>query len=496
MGTLNLKADVGYRDEQSTGLNGASELAETYLNFYGIQKRQTGQSLLTYRFDEFDNTLNSGSHQSSVRNSAGVSDSEAFGSRRQITATTGAGYSQSEYSGQQTETITASENITIKHRPKLDSYLNVNYSHSSMDPVASSYLQGIAGVRHRLYDSLTSTLEVHGSSDESSSSFVSSANDRYGLGLHEDYTKKLGTWGRFSLGGAINADHEDHESSGGVLTTLDEPHQLYLTTSTNYRPVYLNYPRIIAGTIQVRTSGGVLTQENVDYQMFPSGELTEIRLLLGSTLLLDGDTVRVNYQSESLYNASFESFNGSAQVRLDLFGKFGVYGRLNWLDNNAPPQALTQTLTDLVGGTDFAWRWFRAGAEYEEYSSNFSQYQAWRFFQSYSYQSSGGSTLSLDLSQNFYRYPGNNSQNRYQFMSRYNTQLASSLAWHVEGGYSLQDVMGTEQSFGFGRTGLTWARGKLSARASYEYNYQATTTGFSTEQRDRNRFLVSLKRTF
>ncbi len=494
--TLTLNADAGYRDEKSTGINGTSEITENYLNFSGTQKRLTGQSTLSYRFNEFENVINSGTARNSVNQAVGISDSEVFGSRRQINAITSASFSQAEYTGQRTETFTANENIAIKHRPNLESYLNLNYSHSSMDPATSSVIQGGGGVRHRFYESLTSTFEVHGSRDESSSSFNSGLNERYGFGLHEDYTKRLGKWGRLTLGGAFIADRENHESSGGLLITLDERHQLYLTTDSNYRPVYLNKPRVIVSTIEVRTPNGIIAQVNVDYEIIPSGQLTEIRLIMGSTILHNGDEVLVNYQSESLYNASFESFNGNMQVRLDLFGKFGIYGRLNWLDNNAPPEALTQTLTDLVFGADFVWRWFRAGAEFEDYDSNFTQYKAWRFFQSFTYQTTKGSTLNVDFTQNFYSYPDNSSQNRYQFITRYNTQLPFSLAWYAEAGYSLQEVLGTEQNFGFGRTGLTWSRGKLSVRTGYEYNYQTTTTGSTTEQRDRNYFFAYLKRTF
>ena len=57
-------------------------------------------------------------------------------------------------------------------------------------------------------------------------------------------------------------------------------------------------------------------------------------------------------------------------------------------------------------------------------------------------------------------------------------------------------MTGTEQWSRFARTGISWSRGKLCVRASYEYNYQATTTSYSTETRDRNFFSATLKRTF
>ena len=315
--TLSLGADAGYREETASSLIGISEIAETYLNFNGIQKRKKGRSSLNYRFTEFDNTLNLGTTHNSVNNSVGVSDSETFGSHNQITATTGASYGQSEFSNQRTETITADENITAKLRPKLDGFANANYSHNSLDPATTSSVQGITGVRHQLYASLTSTLDVHGAYSESSGG-VSASNDRYGVGWREDYTKRLGTWGRLTMGTGVVADHEDHHASGLVVTIIDERHQLFLPSNSNYRPAYLNDPRVIVSTITVASPSGLPAQKDVDYQVIPSGELTEIRLIQGSLILHDGDNVRVNYQSESLYNASFDSLNGSAQIRLNV----------------------------------------------------------------------------------------------------------------------------------------------------------------------------------
>lgn len=145
---------------------------------------------------------------------------------------------------------------------------------------------------------------------------------------------------------------------------------------------------------------------------------------------------------------------------------------------------------------DYKRRWLLASAEYQNYDSTFSQYQAWRFLQSFNYQPSSASRVGVDLNQTFYRYQGNLDQDQYQFLARYNIQFEFPLAWYLEGGYVLNDMTGTEQWSRFARTGISWSRGKLSVRASYEYNYQATTTSYSTETRDRNFFSATLKRTF
>lgn len=491
-----LSTDMSYRDEQSSGLYGSSEIAENYLNFTGIHRRQFGQTTFIYRLNQYDNQQNSGAVQSTFSHVVGISDSETFGSRKQITATTGLSYGRSEYGGQDSETVTANENITIHHRPKLDSYFSMDLNLRRYGPADSSRLQGVYGVRHQLYESLTSNFDTHGNYEEHSSGASTASNDRYGVGIFESYTKKLRSWGRLTIGAGVVADHLDYDSSGGSITAIDEPHTLYTLTSTNYRPVYLNQPRVIVSTVVVRGPGGISTQLDTDYELIQVGELTEIRLVQSSLTLHDGDAVTVTYQSEPVTSASFESINAGTEVRLDLFGKLGIYGRINQLENNAPPEVLTQTLTDRVGGVDFNWRWFRAGAEYEDYDSNFIRYEALRFNQNLTFHPDNDSSLSFAFNQTFYRYSDDRSQDLYQFLSRYNLQLVTSLAWYVEGGYAIQNVLGTEQLLTSAKTGLTWSRGKLSVRTGYEFNSQNTSSDSWTQERVRHRFYAYFKRTF
>lgn len=499
-----LNAELGYRDETDTGLNNSSEVREKYFNFSGIQRRPFGQTTLTYRLNNFDNTVNSGSRISTLNQSVGLSDSETFGARKQITAATGAAFSQSTYGGQRTETVSGNENITDNLRPHLDSFLLLNGSHTRFSPVDANNAQGSAGLRHQLYESLVSRVDVHGSYSDASGPGSSSSNDRYGAGLSENYTKRIQSWGRLAVSTGIVGDHEDDRTSGGILTIFDEAHQIYLPSSVNYHPVYLNFPQVIAASIQVSVGGQILSPTN-DYLIVPSGQLTEIRLVdpPSATVapLLQGPShdylnVTVTYQTTAPENASFESLNAIAQIRLDLFGKFGVYGRVNWLDNNAPPEVLTQTLTDLVGGADYHWRWFRDGAEYENYDSNFSRYQALRFYQDFDFQPAAASALSVDFNENFYQYPGGRSQDQYQSLTRYNVRLLTSLACFVEGGASWQDALGTEQLVGTARTGLTWSRGKLSVRTGYEFNSQSTTSGSFSQDLVKHRLYLYVKRTF
>ena len=488
--SFNFSTDMGYRDLITSGLTGTSEVAETYLNFNGINQRDRGSSSLTYSFDDFGNSLNNGPVQTSTSQSIGASDSETFGDRGQITANTGASLGWAEYTSQQAQTFNVNENVMVQHRPNLENFLALNYQDSRMDPASSSIFQGVAGVRHQLYDSLTSTLDVHGTYGNISGLNSSAVNDRYGVGLSEGYSKRLGSWGRLSLGGSVVVDHDDQYSSGsGTLSVINESHVLKDIAVT-----FLNNPRVFATTIMVTGPNGVPTYANgLDYRIIPHGEMTEIQRVPTSVNLSDGATILVSYQSDSLYTSSFETLNGSAQVRLDLFNLIGVYGRINAVDNNAPPQAMAETLTDLIGGADITWRWLHVGAEYEDFDSNFTRYTATRFFETFSFQLGEASHLGLNCNQIFYQYALNQEQTQFQVMGLFNTQVSSWLFWNVEGGYYYQDALGAQQNLAAARTGLNFNWGKLTFKAGYQYNYRVIQ---QAEKRDSNFFYFQLKRDF
>ena len=310
--SLNLHADYGYNDEKDTGLVDSSEVAETYFNFLGIHKRRTGQTTLVARWDQFDNILSLGGPLTTVNESVGIADSETIGSRQQTTIATGVSASHSEYSGQQLDTVNANGNVETKHSRNLSTFLIFNFEENYLHPATDTYVQGTAGVRHQLYDSLTSTLDAHGSYQDNNDSSGGSTTDLYGLGLSENYQKRIQNWGRLTMSLNLTGDHQDDTSSGDTFTAIGESHQLYLPTSPNYRPVYLARPRVILNSIQV-TAAGQLLVADTDYEVVNSGELTEVRLISPPSAHLqllmganDNLAVTISYQSESNNNAAFE----------------------------------------------------------------------------------------------------------------------------------------------------------------------------------------------
>jgi hypothetical protein len=487
--SFNLSLDAGNRQQEASGLTGTSFIADTYLNFNGLSQRDRGSSTLAYTYDDYRNRVNAEPTQQGVSQSFSASDSQTFGRNGQISASGGVGYGQADYSTSKLQTFNANANVIAQHSATLESFYNFNYVDNEQSPASSSLIQAMAGLRHQLYASLSSAVDVHGSFNNFSGSLSDGHNNLYGVALNERYSKNLTPWARLSLGGAVSLDHQDNQASGSVLTVLNESHVI-----SDIVPATLKYPHVILSTIVVTGPGGAPTyKQGTDYQVIQSGEMTQLLRNPTSLDLPNDSQILVNYNSDSLYTATFESYTSGVQIRLDLFNTVGLYGRYNSLGNNAPPSVSVESLTDWVGGAEVSLSWLRAGAEYQDYNSNFSQYHATRLFQTFTFRPADDLTLGLDLNQIWYRYPTNPQEVQYRFMARADTQLNGWLAWNVEGGYYLREAMNVQQDLAAARTGLVMTWGKLIIRTGYQYNYELTQqSGLLT----RNFFYLHLRRVF
>ena len=498
--SFGLSANFGYRDETATGLTDSSAITETFLNLLGTQQRKSGQSTFAFHANDMENSVNSGVAAGTKSWSAAVSDTEMLGARKNVSWGNSLTYGQADFSGQQLLTLDANENLAANHTDRLGSYLNFDYDRSELRTQSTSdRVQGSAGVHHQLYESLASNLEAHGSHQNDQTTVGTSTLDQYGINLSENYSKRLQSWGHLSLGLGTFGTHQEQDASGGVVLTPSEAHTLYGPSSPNYpNPVYLNRPQVMLSTIHVIKADGSSTPLDPVYYDLTPGVLTQIKLnSLGESFLHTNTlSVTVSYQSESLANSAYDTFGANVSMRLELGEDIGIYSRLNWQDNDASAAMLAQTLTDVIAGMDYQRRWLRLGAEVEDYDSSFTRYQAMRLFQNFNFYFGDASTLGFDCNESFYTYPSGYNQSQYQFMARYATRLPLAISWYLDAGALAQEISGTEQLQGLGRTGIVWRRGKLSLRTGYEFNGQTTSSGNITEERVKHLFFVHLRRSF
>jgi hypothetical protein len=258
----------------------------------------------------------------------------------------------------------------------------------------------------------------------------------------------------------------------------------------------LNLPFVNLASIVVTDDSNTLPayQEGLDYIVYRSGLLTVIERRIGSRIPRD-TTVFVDYEAATSPSGSYETLTGLVQVRVDFWNNLlGVYGRLNSVQNNAPPELVVQDLTAWAFGTDVNWRWLRAGAEYEIYDSNFSSYRTARLFQSLAFRPDDASTLNFDFTQSWTTYrDADREEENYAFISRYHRRLSAHLGLNLEGGVAWRIGEGVDQTRAAVRPGVEFNMGQLSVKAGYSFEYEEF---LSSEERYKHMLIVRARRTF
>ena len=482
-----------HHEEDSSGLVGSSTSEEDVTTLQARHQRDHGVTTASYTYNQFTRE-DIGRIGTGENHSISIADAERFGSREQFTLNTSASYYLRNSSDEPNDEITANANLGIDHRPNLSSYYDVNYYRYVSDRFTSDSYSGQAQLRHRLYDSLTSTLIALASDSEFSDVASSGYSRRFGAGFSEAYTKTLGPDHRLVINNSAIVEHVDQQS---VTTIENERHSF--AESVGGSPLgsfFLNQPRVLQMTIVVTDSADTPPPFvfGIDYDIRTLGSRTIIERLAGSRIPEDA-VVLVDYHTEPTQAGSYEGLDEIFQIRFDLFQNFwGVYGRFNLYANNAPTNMHVPTVTSYALGTDISWRWLRAGAEYEIYMSDESDYNSMRLFQSFSFRPDDASTLGLEVSESWTDYTdADRQESNYRFITLYRRGLTRRLKFEFDGGINLRRGDTFDRTLMTVRPGFQYTIGRTSIRAGYDYEHEVF---LNTEERSKHLFFIRAKRVF
>lgn len=183
------------------------------------------------------------------------------------------------------------------------------------------------------------------------------------------------------------------------------------------------------------------------------------------------------------------------QIRFDLWKNlWGIYARMNLSTHNAALELRVQRLTSYAFGTDLNWRWLRAGAEYEIYHSDQSDYTALRLFQSFSFRPDDSSTVSFELSEGRTDYQSvKRQEENYRFITLYHRSLSSRLRLDLDGGIHLRKGRDVEQTLATARPGIEYVIGRTTVKAGYEFEHQLF---LNREERNKHLLFLRIRRVF
>jgi hypothetical protein len=494
-GPVPFTINLSHTDQDTSGLGYLTTLQETTLLLDAHNDRPSGNTTLSYTLDDFDRTFGN-VISSGFDNSVGLSDRETFGSSRNIEWRNTVAVSKFDVTDAPSDTLTAGSHLAIDLLPNLSNIYDVNYLREDEDSDVTEQYNASASLRHQLYSSLTSGLEVQAIRYTSSSAGGSFESTEYIGTWSESYTKRLSSSSRLTIAGSFALAHTDQTSGGAAVQTIGEAHT-FNSSGPLLDSFFLSLLNVNQSTIQVfDQTHTILYTLGVDYSVMTVGAQTLIRLIQPNP---DGLTVAspvvVDYQAAPQGTGTIDGQIYHAEIRLDLLDSMlGFYGRYDSSDNTATGGIVVDDVTSLAFGTDFYWKWLRAGAEYQIYDSTFATYDSASLFQSLAFTPDEVSSLSLSLSEGWMDYhSAYGTEQYYSIISRYHRTLTRHFGLDLEMGVSQRSGGIEDQTLAAVRPGISYTVGQLSAKATYSYQYQETQ---GNQQQQEQMFTISIRRTF
>ena len=483
----------------TSGLVYDSTTEQTMLNVRARSQRERADTDLSYQFTTYKSTA-AGFTSDSTTHSLTLTDVEHFSDNLTLNSTFN--YNHFENQGLVSDNPATTLDLNWEHTPQLRSFYDVSASDFSTEGADSMNSYARAGLEHKLYESLTSTFDVHGS-DASSDSAGSKIDSRSaGTTLAEAYTKRLGDWGVLSVNDAASYDVTFQDSSGGQLPVFDESH-------TVPAPGWflLTLPGVTSVTSITYLNGGatVTLDASTDYTVTSVGNLTQIRMTpTGMTKLASAappaTSVNVSYIAQPNPTGSYSTVNNETEVRLGFWKqRAGIYVRYNFCENEAGSAGFVfDNYNEFQAGADLNWWHLRLDANYTDRQSSLESYHTLTLSEDYTLLSTLKYSAGLDFNQQWNSFSDSGGTGStedtsfYSFTGRYEWRPVSRLSWRNEAGYQIQRGAGSDQNYLVARSYVSWLVGKLDFHLGYEFEHQ----DYTTETRVRNFAYLWMQRNF
>ncbi len=407
---------------------------------------------------------------------------------------TSANYTHRENETETSDEVVASSNVEIEHGANFRSTWDFNFDHFQSPDFQSDNYAGVATLHHQLYQSLNSALSLNASDFEVSGASGEGFVRHFGIAWGEIYTKHLAQDHRLRINNPLAVDHTEEQN----LNQVENERHTFGAGGGGAPPdsFFLNLPNVLEFTIVVtdQNDSQPAYVEGADYLVSRQGVLTLIERT-GTSRIPAGSSVLLDYRAEPRPAASYETISESFGVRLDLWKNlWGIYANVSRSENNAPAAAVALEVTSYTAGTDVHWRWLNAGAEYNIYDSDQSQFRSARLFQNFNFRPDEASTLAMNFSQAFTEFVDSHREEEdYRFITRYRRFFQRNLGLNVEGGVDFRKGTGVDQTLATARADLNYTVGRTTMKVAYDYEYSLF---LDSDERSRHMLTFRVKRVF
>jgi hypothetical protein len=253
-----------------------------------------------------------------------------FGASRQFQLTNIASFvTQPEFPSRRELRI--SPDLRWEHSDTLRTFYRYSLLTSRVEDVDTTNQSATVGLNHRLYQSLFTTIDLHGE-DNRTTGF---ALRTYGAAASVSYRKQI-PYGSLQLSYAARYDQRDRQAALAQVPVFGERQVLSGTI-----PVTLTNDQVITSTVVVSNAARTQTfVEGLDYRLILIGVQTRIQRLIGGNIL-DGETVLVDYAFQTGGTAAYTLFDQNYQASLNLFRHLNLFARFR----NAPQRLVSGTPT-------------------------------------------------------------------------------------------------------------------------------------------------------
>jgi hypothetical protein len=286
------------------------------------------------------------------------------------------------------------------HTDTLFSRYYVDFDRTEFDRGESTFVSPRFLLRHRLFLSLTTEVELYG--DFEDASFADT--QRYGGSLLLSYTKKLGSWGVLGLTVFPHAQETHRDQKQATAFVNDERRVLNTTSFVTLREQDINTASIIV----TDQENSFVFEEGLDYEVITRGTRTEIRSLLPPGRIADGEAVLIDYSYAVPGDSTIRTTGVDYSASLSLFQHALLYGRVQQDDQSQRSGVIDQRLDSRdrkIVGASLTWPWFTARVEFEDDSSTYGPFRSLTEYIAVSTRSTGswGARLSAEHRSASYR---------------------------------------------------------------------------------------------
>jgi len=276
----------------------------------------------------------------------------------------------------QNKSFFMTENLSWQHRKNLQSRYSLNYRLLESLTTDSSWTSLNGSLTHKLYENLTTTGGVTGTSNE-----YNGGRDKAVAGLLDSaYQRTLGNWGSLNLNAGATYLYSTRSGASASTQAINEPHTLSGTTET-----FLDWSGINTASIIVTNSDGtIIYVKDVDYRIESIGSSVRIsRVPLGG--ITDGQLLFVSYSytSDAAYDDALltQNYGLALELKRSLFLTYRYLHTKQTLLAGPQPERLNNSTIHLAT-LRYDADWSESSATYEDNNSSSDiSYRRWELAQ-------------------------------------------------------------------------------------------------------------------